>query len=645
MVPPTIDAVCPPTHTHTPRPKPFNGDFVSFDGSDPRYECLFAPSRAGELTERRKVAIFEGMLRASAPRPEPMTGTTTETKNRRLRVGFVVDWIDEYYQTTVLKGVAQVAQERGVELIVLPGGVIGADHDHGAARNGLYKLISKSEFDGLVMMTGTLGNEKGVEISKDVCPDFPSERICHVAIEVPGSPSVLIDNKIGVHNAVEHLARVHKKTKIGFIQGPAHNAEAQERYKAYLEAMEMQRLRVDPRLTLPGDFRRDAGVRAAEILFDERKVELYDVDAIVAASDSMAVTFLDELRRRKIRVPSQIAVIGFDDIEEARFTVPPLSSVWQPLLDQGREAMLAVLDSIAGKPDQRARVLQTACRFRRSCGCTSEELGFLTERPKSDTRMSLEASVLRRQEQIIEEVEWAAPAELITHDPTWKESFFEAVLTGVRGRPEDFRDRIDMLFESIIMSGGEVAAGMVMISALRRQLSVCAGDNPGQLRQVESLMHDARILASDAIERAQAYRRIGVERFTRVVADMSTRLMQAESETQLRQLIAEELPRTGLGTALVCAFSPGDPSRSHLIAGLWMGKAVPEAVIGDVFESTELIPPGLKRSTETWVIQPLYSNQVQRGFAVFKWGEAPGYLYEILRTTLCRALSRLPASS
>jgi hypothetical protein len=202
---------------------------------------------------------------------------------------------------------------------------------------------------------------------------------------------------------------------------------------------------------------------------------------------------------------------------------------------------------------------------------------------------------------------------------------------------------MDVLFESIIVSGAEVATGMMMVSALRRQLSVCAGDAPDQLRQVESLMHDARILASDAIERAQAYRRIGVERFARVVADMSTRLVQAKSEEELCRLIASELPRTGLSTALICTFTPGDPSRAHLIAGLWQGKAVASDALGRVFPSTKLIPPELGVQAHAWVVQPLYAEGLQRGFAVFKWGEAQGYLYEILRNTLCRALDGIYA--
>jgi hypothetical protein len=441
------------------------------------------------------------------------------------------------------------------------------------------------------------------------------------------------------------LVRFHQRTKIGFLRGPVHNAEAEARYSAYLEALETRGLKVDPRLIVAGDFRREAGVQAVCTLFDERNVQLDEIDAIVAASDSMALTLLEELRRRGIKVPGQIAVIGFDDIEEARFTVPPLSSIWQPLFEQGREAMQTVLDAISGLPRSRPRVLATVCRFRRSCGCTSEELGFLTERPKSDTRMTLEASVMRRREQIIEEVEGSAPLELAQTDPQWKDSFFAGILAGIRDRPEDFRDSVDVLLETIIVSGGEVTAGMNMISALRRQLSVCAGDHPGQLRQVESLMHDARILASDAIERAQAYRRIGVERFTRVVAEMSTKLVQASSEAQLSQFINEELPRTGLRTALLCRYDGQDPSQAFVVAGLWEGRPLSSVEMAEPFRAADLFPSSLERDAQTWVVQPIYSETKHLGFALFKWGEAPGYLYEILRTTLSRALCGLEMGS
>ncbi len=562
-------------------------------------------------------------------------------KHSPIRVGFVVDWIDEYYQTTVLAGAAHVAREKEIELVVLPGGVIGAEHDHGASRNGLYRLISVERYDALVVMTGTLGNAHGVDVSRDICQNFPADRICHVAIDVPGSASVLIDNKVGVRKAVEHLIRVHGKTKIGFVRGPRHNQEAEDRYHAFEDAMELRKISVDPRLVVDGDFTREAGIEAVRELLDVRRVTLQDIEALVVASDSMAVTLLDELRRRGIRVPTQIAVIGFDDIEEARFTVPPLSSVWQPLFEQGQEAMNAVVESIDNSQQRRPHVLPTVCHFRRSCGCTSEDLGFLTERPKSDTRLSLEASVVRRKEQILDEVQRAAPRELEDHEPDWKRIFFDAVLAGVRDRPEDFRDQMDVLFESVIASGGDASATMMMISALRRQLSVCAGDHPGQLRQVEGLLHDARILASDAIERAQAYRRTAVERLTRIIADMSTCLMLTRTESEFAMKLPQELPRAGLSTALICLYTDSRREQVRVMAGSWQGRPVEDEIRASRYAAIDLIPPALNRAGSCWVIEPLDGSEGLVGFAVFKWAEAPGYLYEILRTTFSRAVAGL----
>jgi hypothetical protein len=118
----------------------------------------------------------------------------------------------------------------------------------------------------------------------------------------------------------------------------------------------------------------------------ERKVSVRDLDAIVAANDAMALGVLDELARLGIRVPDGIAVVGFDDIEESRFGVPPLTTVRQPLYEQGRDAVRIVLDHLRkGSPAERV-VRQTELVTRRSCGCPAHPGELDPERALADAR-------------------------------------------------------------------------------------------------------------------------------------------------------------------------------------------------------------------------------------------------------------------
>src|SRR5690606_10200954 len=81
-----------------------------------------------------------------------------------VRIGFIVDWLEDTYQGTVLRGAAQAARSRGASLVVIPGGVLGGPGRNGIVRNQLYELLTPRRYDGLVAMTGTLGNHLGEDV-------------------------------------------------------------------------------------------------------------------------------------------------------------------------------------------------------------------------------------------------------------------------------------------------------------------------------------------------------------------------------------------------------------------------------------------------------------------------------------------------
>ena len=107
----------------------------------------------------------------------------------------------------------------------------------------------------------------------------------------------------------------------------------------------------DESLVIRGDFRFSAGQDAVAKLFDHGA----RCDAIVAANDWMALGALEALRARGIRVPEDVAVVGFDDIDEARFATPPLTTVRQAPRQLGIEAVRLVLDGLRGGEDARRR--------------------------------------------------------------------------------------------------------------------------------------------------------------------------------------------------------------------------------------------------------------------------------------------------
>ncbi len=103
-------------------------------------------------------------------------------------------------------------------------------------------------------------------------------------------------------------------------------------------------------------------------------MKVSEFDAIIAANDYMAFGVVDELVRRRISVPDQLAVVGFDDITLARYHEPSLSTVRQPLDQLGREAVRLLFDRLDQKPVAEANELSTELVLRRSCGCVPTDI-------------------------------------------------------------------------------------------------------------------------------------------------------------------------------------------------------------------------------------------------------------------------------
>ena len=151
----------------------------------------------------------------------------------RRTLGLLVDWLEDRYQNTVMSGVADAARESDVNLICFTGGQLRSPHRFGAQRNAIYELAGPDNVDGLLMMSGTLGNYIGPEQLASYCERFRPLPMCSIAVAMEGMPSVLVDNASGMRGLLVHLIVDHGYRHIAFIRGPEASTEAERRYRVY----------------------------------------------------------------------------------------------------------------------------------------------------------------------------------------------------------------------------------------------------------------------------------------------------------------------------------------------------------------------------------------------------------------------------
>ncbi|HTV08452.1 MAG TPA: substrate-binding domain-containing protein [Candidatus Aquilonibacter sp.] len=167
------------------------------------------------------------------------------------------------------------------------------------------------------------------------------------------STRVAIDNAFGIGKAINHLATLGHK-EIAFIKGPTGSGDTEERWSAILATCKKLGIAVNPRLTVQLELLEPTGTRHAE----EGRVAAHALlssgkrfTALVAFNDISALGAMTALREAGLRVPEDVSVVGFDDIEFASIISPPLTTVRQPLHQMGAIAAQLLLRKLANEPN------------------------------------------------------------------------------------------------------------------------------------------------------------------------------------------------------------------------------------------------------------------------------------------------------
>jgi LacI family transcriptional regulator len=185
--------------------------------------------------------------------------------------------------------------------------------------------------------------------------------------EEPNVDVVDADNRSGTKALVRHLVEVHDRTRLYYVAGPHDAPDAQARRAAFNEVLTDHR-GVSACGFFEGRFAGFSGKLAAQEVLAMPRRDL--PDAIICANDQMAIGAMRELQANGVRVPADIAVVGFDDIYPGALVAPALTTVRQPMRMLGERACSRLLKRIADPalPHQ-VELLPTRLVVRESCGC------------------------------------------------------------------------------------------------------------------------------------------------------------------------------------------------------------------------------------------------------------------------------------
>jgi LacI family transcriptional regulator len=285
--------------------------------------------RADVSTETR--LAVQRVARASGygprrARSRPRSGTARQAdKHWTGVVGVTMPYSAPAYFANILAGAVEALYERDLRALVCPTG-----HEHDWEVSLLEQLVHE-QTDGALLV---LPEESAQELRALKEQGFRFVVIDPLHDVDADIPVVSAANAAGAHQAAEHLLALGHR-RVGVITGPPGGAATKARLRGHHAALAAAGLMPAPELEVVGDFLVSGGVAGAERLLalDEPPT------AIFAFNDSMAVGALHVCRERRLGVPEELSVVGFDDTVEAEVAFPALTTVRQPLKELGRMAV------------------------------------------------------------------------------------------------------------------------------------------------------------------------------------------------------------------------------------------------------------------------------------------------------------------
>jgi DNA-binding LacI/PurR family transcriptional regulator len=264
----------------------------------------------------------------------PNSNARALVSGRTNLLGLIISDITNPFFPELVKSFEQVASKHGFEIIVG-----NTDYDPGRMSHCVRRMLER-QVDGVAVFTS--------EMEKGLISQLEGRRLPIVFLDTgkvrERISNIKVNYERGIQEAIQHLFHLRHK-RIGFISGPLELRSAQIRRTAFLKWLGQCGLLVDDRLIQSGNHKIDGGESAMERLLTLNKTPT----AVLASNDLTAIGALRAIYNARLRVPNDISIVGYDDIDFSQFTQPPLTTVRLSRAELAEKALEALLSAIPEK--------------------------------------------------------------------------------------------------------------------------------------------------------------------------------------------------------------------------------------------------------------------------------------------------------
>ena len=296
--------------------------------------------------------------------------------NRRKRIGFFTAYPETTHVRRTMEGIMEQCVKYNYDLYVFASSVhFSFPHAHYVqGESNIFNLANLDELDGVIVDSVSITGDPGDELSKKLIarllchPNLPA---CGLEFPMEGIPLIRCNNEEAIREEARHVIEVHSRKRICILTGQQGNKIAEARLAIYLDEIRKHGLDVLPEHIVYGDFYYFSGDALARKIANG---EISRPDAVICASDSMAMALVDRLIKLGVRVPEDVLVVGFDSSDEGAINLTTIASFEPGDQEMGANAV----DYLRSRMEPGAELFpvkrDASARFHAgaSCGCQTD---------------------------------------------------------------------------------------------------------------------------------------------------------------------------------------------------------------------------------------------------------------------------------
>jgi LacI family transcriptional regulator len=309
-------------------------------------------SRALSRPEKVAPATRKRVLECVRQSGYHMNGIARSLRTQSTKtIGVIVSDIRNPFSSAIVKSVEDIARTNGYTVLIC-----NADEDERNEETALGLFIER-QVSGVIHCSAGANLDLLRVLLKKSIPLVDLDR----QSGLENVDTVILDNQLGAELATNHLLELGHR-RVAMISGPRHLSNARKRLQGFRKTLRSAQLVVPHEYIEFGDFREQSGrIAAAKLLSNE-----VPPTAILVANNEMMAGALFAIRQRRIKVPRDLSLIGFDDARWAQYADPPLSVVSQPTAAMGQRAAELLLERLSGQKKSRTVVFEPKLIVRRS---------------------------------------------------------------------------------------------------------------------------------------------------------------------------------------------------------------------------------------------------------------------------------------